>query len=98
MIKTSYTDRFDKTIERPKNPRSFYGHGKNRYAIYPDYWKKQWGPKPLLGHVWADDEFYAVREAYAKGLLTVNFTFGPEAVKVAFKPVTPPSFSNNKGN
>lgn len=74
------------TTERTFKPRGFYGHGKNKYAIYPDYWKKEWGQKPLLGYVWADDEFYAVREAYSKGLLTVNFTFQPEAVKVPFKP------------
>jgi hypothetical protein len=63
-------------------PRSFYGPGKYVYAIYPDYWKESWGPKPLLGHVTADDEFYAEREAYSKNLLPVNFTFGPKAVKL----------------
>jgi hypothetical protein len=74
----------------PYRSRSFYGHGKYRWAIYPDYWKEKWGKRPLLGHVWADDEFYAVREAYNKGLLTVNFTFGPEPVKV-YTPTTKPS-------
>jgi hypothetical protein len=63
-------------------PRSFYGPGKFKYAIYPDYWKDSWGQKPLLGHVWADDEFYAIREAYSKNLLTMNYTFGPKPVKV----------------
>lgn len=74
------------TEQTVKHTKSFYGHGKNKYAIYPDYWKESWGQKPLLGHVWADDEFYAVREAYSKGLLTVNYTFNAEAVKVPFKP------------
>jgi hypothetical protein len=60
----------------------FYGMGRFKYAIYPDYWKESWGPKPLLGHVWADDEFYAVRDAYTKKLLPMNYTFGPRAVKV----------------
>lgn len=70
--------------ERPfrKPFRSFYGSGKFKFAIYPDYWKDTWGQKPLLGYVWADDEFYAVREAYSKNLLTMNYTFGPRAVKV----------------
>jgi len=62
--------------------RNFYGQGKFKFAIYPDYWKDTWGQKPLLGYVWADDEFYAEREAFSKNLLTVNYTFGPRAVKV----------------
>jgi hypothetical protein len=70
--------------ERPfrKPNRSFYGPGKFKYAIYPDFWKNTWGQKPLLGYVWADDEFYAIREAYSKNLLTYNYTFGPKAVKI----------------
>lgn len=73
MNKTQYT----------KKPfRSFYGPGKFVFAIYPDYWKESWGQKPLLGHVTADDEFYAEREAYSKNLLTVNYTFGVKAVKL----------------
>jgi hypothetical protein len=78
----------NKQVPHYKQPRSFYGSGRFKYAIYPDYWKESWGPKPLLGHVFADDEFYAVREAYSKGLLTVNFTFGPRAVKVPYTPKT----------
>jgi hypothetical protein len=71
-----------------KPTRSFYGPGKFKYAIYPDFWKDSWGPKPLLGHVWADDEFYAIREAYSKNLLTMNYTFGPKPVKLyAAKPI-----------
>lgn len=70
-----------------RSSRSFYGTGKFKFAIYPDYWKESWGKRPMLGTVWADDEFYAVREAYNRGLLTVNFTFKPTAVKLN----TPPS-------
>jgi|HigsolmetaAR204D_1030405.scaffolds.fasta_scaffold10916_4 hypothetical protein len=65
-----------------RSQNSFYGPGKYKFAIYPDYWKESWGEKPLLGYVWADDEFYAEREAYNRGLLTVNFTFRPKAVKL----------------
>ena len=63
--------------------RNFYGPGKFKYAIYPDNgWDiKRWGQKPLLGYVYADDEFYATREAYTKGLAPVNYTFGLSAIK-----------------
>lgn len=71
--------------DRFPSPRSFYGAGKFRYAVYPDYWKPQWGPKPQLGTVWADDEFYAIREAYNRKLLTLNYTFGPKVVKLEQK-------------
>lgn len=60
--------------------RNFYGSGKAKYYIYPDdNWK--WGKKPLLGAVYADEPFYAVREAYTKGLVPLNFSFGLIAVK-----------------
>lgn len=73
-----------------RRTRSFYGPGKFKWIIYPDYWKESWGPKPALGIVFADDEFYAEREAYNRGLLTVNFTFKPSAVKIgAAKPRAP---------
>ena len=52
------------------------------FAIYPDYWKPQWGPKPLLGFVNAFNAFEASRRAYTKGLLRQNFTFEAEAVPV----------------
>ena len=54
---------------------------KNRYAIYPDYWKKQWGERPLLGYVMADNEYWAKYAAYDAKLLRLNFTFGPRPVK-----------------
>jgi hypothetical protein len=62
---------------------NFYGTGKARYFIYPDNkWDvKKWGKKPLLGTVYADEPFYAVREAYTKGLVPLNFTFGLIALK-----------------
>lgn len=68
------------TSKQPARRRSAFG--KYRWAVYPDYWKEKWGKRPLLGYVFADDEFYAVREAYNKGLLTVNFTFEPEVVNL----------------
>jgi hypothetical protein len=63
--------------------RNFYdGRGKFKYFIYPDdNWKPKWGKKPLLGTVYADEPFYAVREAYTKGLAPVNYTFGLIALK-----------------
>ena len=62
--------------------RNVYGSGKFKWAIYPDYWKLSWGQKPMLGIIYADDEFYAEREAYSKGLMPVNFTVRPQAVKI----------------
>lgn len=59
----------------------YYGSGKHRWVIYPSYWKKSWGEVPVLGTVLADDEFYAKREAYNKGLLIMNSTFEAKAVK-----------------
>ena len=52
------------------------------WEIWPDFWKKGWGDKPLLGTVRADSEFDAIRSAYDNNLLTYNFTFGPKPVKV----------------
>lgn len=80
--------------EAPRRPRSFYGHGRFRWAIYPDWWPKRWGPKPCIGVVQADDEFYAKREAYNRGLLTVNVTFQPEAVYLG--PVLPRGSRNSQ--
>ena len=61
-----------------QNYRNFYGYGSQKFFIYPDdgWDTKKWGPKPYLGLVHADDEFYAVREAYSKQLAPVNQTFG----------------------
>lgn len=69
------------------NYRNFFGPGQFKFDVFPDdNWNvKKWGPKPWLGEVWADDEFYAVREAYTKNLAPVNFTFGLVAVKQRFQ-------------
>lgn len=53
------------------------------WLIYPDFWDKKWGEAPCLGQVYADDEFEAIRKAYDKNLLRVNFTFGPKPVRVS---------------
>jgi hypothetical protein len=60
--------------------REFFGRGKNRYQVYPDNWPKNWGPTPLLGVVYADDEFLAERVAYDCGVLPTHFncTFQPK--------------------
>jgi hypothetical protein len=84
--------KFSSASKQTRGSRSFYGPGKYRFAIYPDYWKEAWGKKPLLGFVWADDEFYAEREAYNRGLLTMNYTFRPQAVRV-HTPSTKPTRS-----
>lgn len=53
----------------------------NLYLVYPDYWQEsKWGKPPLLGRVYADSAFTAERRAYDRGLLPVNFTFGPKVV------------------
>jgi hypothetical protein len=62
--------------------RNFYGSGKFKYFIYPDdNWNPKWGKKPLLGTVYADEPFFAVRESYSKGLVPMNYTFGLIALK-----------------
>ena len=61
--------------------RNFYGSGKQKFFIYPGKgWDKKWGRKPFLGTVYADDEFYAIREAFSKGLAIPNSTFELEAL------------------
>jgi len=79
--------------------RNVYGSGKFKWAIYPDYWKQSWGNKPMLGIIYADDEFYAEREAYSKGLLPVNATFKPLPVKIGEARQRPPrTFDPSQGN
>lgn len=62
--------------------REFFGNGQNKYLIFPDYWPKKWGNPPLLGIVWADNEFLAERIAYDRGVLPTpnNCTFRPRFV------------------
>ena len=61
--------------------RAFFGFSKS-FAIYPDFWKREWGPRPLLGYVRADNEFYARYAAYNAGLLIMAGPFGPLAIEV----------------
>ena len=49
------------------------------WEVYPDdgWDEKLWGPKPLLGYVRADDEYWAMYAAYNKGIANAfNVTFG----------------------
>lgn len=64
--------------------RNFFGRGRNKYLVYPDYWPKSWGQVPLLGVVHADDEFLAEKIAYDNGVLPTHFncTFGPRFKQV----------------
>lgn len=50
-----------------KKYREFFGPGTEKYGIYPGVWSKKYGPAPLLGIVYADDEFLAERLAYDRG-------------------------------
>lgn len=54
---------------------------KEKYLVFPDFWKPAWGDRPLLGIVYAEDLFEGERKAYEKGLLPMNITFGPKLVK-----------------
>lgn len=60
--------------------RSFYGRGDYKFGIFPSYWKDTWGKAPLLGIVFADNEFLAERLAYDRGILPTPFncTFQPK--------------------
>jgi hypothetical protein len=55
----------------------FFGKGKYRFLIIPDYWKENWGRPPTFGTVNADDEFLAQRLASDRGLINpYNCSFG----------------------
>lgn len=57
--------------------RNFYGTNRNKYRVYPDFWKKDWGQAPLLGTIYAENEFAAERVAYDCGISSPqNCTFG----------------------
>lgn len=72
--------------------RNFYGSGKAKYYIYPDdSWDPKWGKKPFLGTVYGDAPFFAVREAYTKGLINLNITFGIVALLEMIDPNQPVS-------
>jgi hypothetical protein len=56
--------------EAAYNYRNFFGRGENKYAVYPPSWNEQWyGRAPMLGMVFADDEFLAEKAAYDRGLV-----------------------------
>lgn len=49
--------------------RKFFGRGENKYGIYPPGWSETlYGRAPMLGIVYADDEFLAEKVAYDRGL------------------------------
>lgn len=62
-----------------RSVQGYYGL-RNLYAIYPSYWKENWGRKPCLGTVRADSSYFAKQAAYDLNLLPVNSTFEPEPV------------------
>jgi hypothetical protein len=71
---------FDEERELALMYRNFFGRGDYKFAIYPSHWKDAWGRAPLLGIVFADNEFLAERLAYDKGILPTHFncTFQPK--------------------
>jgi len=55
--------------EAEYNYRKFFDRGENKYGIYPPGWSEQrYGRAPLLGIVYADNEFLAEKAAYDRGL------------------------------
>ena len=71
---------FEEERELRLQYREFFGRGDFKFAIYPSHWKEQWGRPPLLGIVYADNEFLAERLAYDRGILPTHFncTFQPK--------------------
>lgn len=67
-----------------KAPRSLVGGGKHLFRIDVTGWNfRKWGPPPYFGKVWADDEYWAVYEAYDKLKFPPNSTFKPKPVRIA---------------
>lgn len=49
--------------------RKFFGRGENKYGVYPPGWSEAlYGRAPMLGMVFADDEFLAEKVAYDRGI------------------------------
>lgn len=48
--------------------REFFGPGENKYGIYPPAWNPIYGRAPLIGIVYADNEFLAEKLAYDRGM------------------------------
>jgi hypothetical protein len=59
--------------------RQFYGRGETKWLIYAGKgWSTSWGTPPMLGVVYADNEFLAERLAAERGILNPNnATFKP---------------------
>lgn len=52
------------------NYRKFFGRGENKYGVYPPGWSENlYGRAPMIGIVYADDEFLAEKVAYDRGLV-----------------------------
>jgi hypothetical protein len=71
---------FEEEKESSLMYRNFFGRGDFKFAIFPSHWKDAWGRAPLLGIVYADNEFLAERLAYDRGILPTHFncTFQPK--------------------
>jgi len=48
--------------------RDFFGRGENKYGVYPPVWPTKYGKPPLLGIIYADNEFLAAKLAYDRGM------------------------------
>lgn len=84
--KSNYKPNHKKRIGMKFKP----GSGKPKmdlFAIYPDFWAKKWGDPPLLGFVYSEDDFMAVRKAEYLGIYRRNYSFGPMARKVESRDV-----------
>lgn len=69
---------------KPKVIRSLVGGGRYQFKIEVTGWNfKKWGPPPYFGRVWADDEYWAVYEAYDRLNFPVNATFKPKPVRIS---------------
>lgn len=73
--------RIDMKFNRNNKPKM------DLHAIYPDFWAPKWGDPPLLGFVYAESDFNAVRKAELRGMYRRNWSFGPLAVQVKDKSV-----------
>lgn len=71
-------------IKKAYDPTNNNGCGfRGVWEVYPDSgWdERKWGPKPLLGYVRADNEYWAKYAAYNKGIARPNSTFDLMIVK-----------------
>lgn len=86
MKKQTFRGKYYHQPKQPVNPPKYFmcmsGGGQTLFAIYPDYWKKSWGEKPILGYVWSSDEYWATYDAYDKGIIPRNDTIKPKPVRI----------------